>query len=727
MPQPTLEQLGQALKAADAAGNTEDARRLAQAYASMKRQQASPRQTRPAPSFDDLGVMEPVSPAEKAAKMAMQDTNPLMRPFVGLGYGFNRIGDAVNQAGLHAGNALGIVSDETMNAYDQGIENRADQFRAGSADSVAAKTGAGLAPIVATLPLAAYSAPARGLTALEQIGRSALAGGFMTAGTEPVDNDESFASGKLSQFATGAALGGGIPAAGHGLSRLAESALPSNAMTRASNFFMKRANREPFAAESEELAQRTGVPFTPGQVSGSKMQIGMENLSRQSLFSADKAFQSDRRIANRAIDYINRTMKGLNKAEVSDEAVGNKIQSTVRNVVDSIAKKRAATAARQYGAISKALGDTPVVASSDTAKTLRSLLSEFEDAPDPASQSIRRQLEGMLDNVMSKPGYSLTSAQKFRSSLGRAARGSADIFKDVNRSEQRRIASKLYGAITNDIESSANAFSKGVYFGPGQMNKGQNAMSPHSGIGDAWRKANENYRNFSDLIDAMEKSPLRRLVGDQVNVGEFMTVNKLPPEKVLGVLDRMTPTEMKITRTVMEKNAPQTWQEYKRLLVQNALEDAQTAPSSAGANTLPLNANAFVRALGGDKPAKIARLKAVFTPKEYAQIDDAFQAMRRLGDKFGSNPSGTAVANEAFGVMRNGIRGLLNVSTQAMGMRKIANVMLNSDGRRALIQLSRVPPGTHKFTSLAGIVAAAANASTSSSDGGDDVGANQNP
>src|SRR5699024_9949141 len=309
----------------------------------------------------------------------------------------------------------------------------------------------------------------------------------------------------------------------------------------------------------------------------------------------------------------NRTMKGLNKAEVSDEAVGNKIQSTVRNVVDSIAKKRAATAARQYGAISKALGDTPVVAYSDTAKTLRSLLSEFEDAPDPASQSIRRQLEGMLDNVMSKPGYSLTSAQKFRSSLGRAARGSADIFKDVNRSEQRRIASKLYEAITSDIESSANAFSKGVYFGPGQMNKGQNAMSPHSGIGDAWRKANENYRNFSDLIDAMEKSPLRRLVGDQVNVGEFMTVNKLPPEKVLGVLDRMTPTEMKITRTVMEKNAPQTWQEYKRLLVQNALEDAQTAPSSAGANTLPLNANAFVRALGGDKPAKIARLKAVFT------------------------------------------------------------------------------------------------------------------
>src|SRR5699024_3846533 len=240
--------------------------------------------------------------------------------------------------------------------------------------------------------------------------------------------------------------------------------------------------------------------------------------------------------------------------------------------------------------------------------------------------------------------------------------------KDVKSSEQRRIASKLYGAITDDIESSANAFDSGLYFGPGLMERTPNGMIKRSGIGDAWRKANENYRNFSDLIDAVEKSPLRRLVGDQVNVGDFMTVNKLPAEKVVSTLTRMTPSELGTVRTVMEKNAPQTWQEYKRLLVQDALENAQTMPSSMGANTLPLNANAFVRALGGDKPEKIARLKAIFTPKEYAQINDAFQAMRRLGDKFGSNPSGTAVANEAFGVMRNGIRGLLNVGTQAVGM-----------------------------------------------------------
>lgn len=48
----TLEQIGQALKAADAAGNTEDARRLAQAYADMRRKQGSAVQPVSSPKAD---------------------------------------------------------------------------------------------------------------------------------------------------------------------------------------------------------------------------------------------------------------------------------------------------------------------------------------------------------------------------------------------------------------------------------------------------------------------------------------------------------------------------------------------------------------------------------------------------------------------------------------------------------------------------------------------------
>lgn len=56
----TLEQIGEALRRADAAGNVEDARKLAQAYASMKASQAAPKAV-PAP------VIVPSEPPEGAA------------------------------------------------------------------------------------------------------------------------------------------------------------------------------------------------------------------------------------------------------------------------------------------------------------------------------------------------------------------------------------------------------------------------------------------------------------------------------------------------------------------------------------------------------------------------------------------------------------------------------------------------------------------------------------
>jgi hypothetical protein len=107
----------------------------------------------------------------------------------------------------------------------------------------------------------------------------------------------------------------------------------------------------------------------------------------------------------------------------------------------------------------------------------------------------------------------------------------------------------------------------------------------------------------------------------------------------------------------------------------------------------------------------------LFTPEEYAQIDDTFNAMRRLGDKFGANFSGTAPANEVLGILRGGIRGAVNAGSQVVGMRKIANVMLNADGRRAIVQLSRLPPQSRQAASLAGYIVALANGGPDSEEG----------
>lgn len=626
-------------------------------------------------------------------------------------------------------------------SLDDQVRQDEAAFNAGAGSTFAGKAGNVTGGILATAPIGAASIPAKGASLLSAIGRSALAGG-LGAATQPVmTGDEapslstlvtgeapapSFAAQKLQQVGLGAGLGGAVPLAGRAIMRGVENIVPANIVQRAANVFTKSANAQPFAAESEQLAARTGIPFTPGQVSGAKMQTGLENLARQSFFSADKAFQADTKTANAAVSYINRVMDNLSPNDVSAQGVGQRVQDTVRNVVKSIANNREATAARQYGAIDKMLGNTPVVRYSKTADTLRSLLSEYEDVPGQAAASMRSQLQGMLDDIAKKPAYTLSSAQKARSAYGRAASGSADVFKDVKTSEQARIAKRLYGAMSDDIETSAAALDAGPRYGPGLMTQTDGAMIQRGGVADMWRKANEDYRNYSKLIEATEASPLRRLVGDKVDVGDFLTVNKLPPEKVVSVLGSMTPSELKMVGNVMQRQAPDVWQDYKRLLVNNALEEAQTAPASMGANTLPLNAAKFVSALGGGKPAKIAQLRALFTPKEYAQLDDAFNAMRRLGDKFGANYSGTAPATEMLNLLRGfGVKTAASVGSQVIGLRKMANVMLNADGRRALVELSRLPPQSRQAASLAGYVTALANSGSGGQENQDARGQDQ--
>jgi len=644
------------------------------------------------------------------------------RFMIGVGHGMTRVGQAAEQINRHlvptSPELDAFTGNESTPAFESRVADEERLYQGGVGKTFAAKAGSVTGNIALTAPLGAMAVPARGATLGAAALRGALAGGATATVSDPTQGGEGFAGQKAKQFGLGAAGGGAVPVAGRGIMRAAENLVPANIVQRAANVFTKKANAQPFAQESEQLAQRTGIPFTPGQVSGAKMQTGLENLSRQSFFSADKAFEADKRTAEAAADYIRRTMNKLSPNEVSSEGVGQRVQDTVRNVVKSIAANREATAARQYGAIDKALGGTPVVRYTKTADTINSILGEYADVPGQAAASIRSQLQGMLDDIAKKPAYTLSSAQKARSAYGRAASGSADIFKDVKTSEQARIAKRLYGAMTDDIETSAAALDGGARFGPGLMTQTDGAMIERGGIADMWRKANENYRNYSQLLDATEASPLRRLVGDHVNVGDFMTVNKLPPEKVISTLGGMAPSELKMVGNVMQRQAPEVWQDYKRLLVQNALDEAQAAPASMGANVLPLNAAKFVSAMGGGKPAKVAQLRALFTPKEYAQIDDAFKAMRRLGDKFGANYSGTAPASEMLNLLRGfGVKTAASVGSQVIGLRKMANVMLNADGRRALVELSRLPPQSRQAASLAGYLAALA-AGKNGADGG---------
>ena len=106
----------------------------------------------------------------------------------------------------------------------------------------------------------------------------------------------------------------------------------------------------------------------------------------------------------------------------------------------------------------------------------------------------------------------------------------------------------------------------------------------------------------------------------------------------------------------------------------------------------------------------VGKWNSALLPERPHQIGDAINAARRLGDRFGYNGSGTGpymeVRNLLDSFKQRSFAALASTGGEVGGLRKVANVMLNSDGRRALIELSRLPPNSHRAASLIGLISA---------------------
>lgn len=635
------------------------------------------------------------------------------------------VADYAASSGETAADLLGNFGGQGLGDFRRGLakdfRSTSDELRAETnqeridskalTDSWGGVIGGGLGDVAATAPLMGVGVAAKGATAARAIGQAAL-GGAAQGAIQPVARDGE----RLENTALSAAFGGGLAGAGRGVMTLGENVLPQNVTARAMNFFNDRANAKPFAADGEALAQRTGIELTPGMVSGSKAQTAMENMARQSVFSADTAFEADKKIAEQAISNINRVMDRVTPDSVSPQAIGDRVQRSVDEAVKGVVERRDEVAKQQFGAIRKMVGDAPVVDYGRTKQVLQDMIDENADVLGADPRRIRMQAQRMLDEIGQKEGFTLESARKSRSSYGAAARGQSNLLNNVDRNVNQAFAKRLYGAISQDIEAAGQRLDEAAGFGAnGVVPEGVTAMKPSEML----KAANDEYRNHTDLLRQIDQSPLRRLLGDKVDVDGF-TSYSLAPEVVLERINSMKPSELGQVRYFMERNNPEVWQQYKRMIVEDALNAAETAPGSAGANHIPFNANGFIRALGGDKPEKIEKLKATFDASEMEEIMDALQASRRMGDKFGANFSGTGPYNEVVQASSGFIDAMKNASLKAgvataapiAGFNKVARMMVNSDGRRALIELSKLPPGSRKANDLAAYLAATATAGT---------------
>jgi len=525
-------------------------------------------------------------------------------------------------------------------------------------------------------------------------------GGAGAGAVTPVENANDFGTEKLKQIGEGSALGavvgGGLKQAGEITGALANAAkLPfrmaaGKPVVEAAQEGAAPSPAKDFMTESDRLSQETGVPFTPGQSTGSKGLTTMEQKLRQSKDTADTVFAHDDQAAQALDDYINRMLNNTSKNARSPEETGDLVRTAIKNKIADIEGQRKTLADQQYGAIRQQIGGRPLIEPDNLRAALSDIATENGNIATPGAEALTRFANKTSDSGLGD----VNSLMSLRSYLSKVAGGQAKISGE---GVDRKVARDLLGAIDNDLDANAEKLG-----GP---------------VGDMLRTANQNYRNFSGQIDYLKKSPLGKLLGEDVTgtmTGDDF--NTIPPEKIVARVKAMTPSEVSVTKTMMQDASPEAWQAVKRRVIEDALEQSRNAAPSQGANTLAMQPTTFVRALQGNTPKGQAWAQSLLEPNELAQLRNAYDAALRLGDKTGYNFSGTGanlegdVRRAATAAAAHSVTGLA-----ALGASKLAGIMTNKqlaaamvdpEGRNILLQLRTLGSGSNRSKQLAAQLAA---------------------
>ncbi len=571
------------------------------------------------------------------------------------------------------GNMLGMVPDEKIAQYD-GDKETADLLEKHTEGGAFFRSLPGLG---LTLPFMGGSFMARPASALGQVALDTAIGGglgFLTSGGKPEH----------------ALLGAGLGGAGAVVSRGANFANPKNILARS----VQRSEQTPYAQEGKAISQELDVPLTPGQETGNKFLGYLEGAARQSLFTADKVSDFDKYQATKAIAAAQRLEKSLSKRSLGDLTVGDEIRSSYVTAVKQADDLRNTVAGKDYGEVRRIAGDRPVIAWNNFAKELTKIIDENANVAGADAEKVtaqaRKTLEKITGGGVGPVADKIDDAMRTRRAYGKAARGQTNIFDQVSRNEDRTLSARLFGAINKDFDEAGGGGSP---------------------ISDALKKANANYKAYTDSINFMEKSALGRLIGDDLADAAFtgMTANTIPGEKIADRIMKLTPSEVGAATTILKQVNPQLVQDMKGWVVSKALTAAlEVSPSQK--NTLPISYSKFASQFMGT--AKEDQLKAMgWTAKELDDVEKTVRVFLRAGERPGFNYSGTAPMQEAMnaaGVIgtaaTGGIGGIakatISIGGKVFGLNQIAKAM-TSDTGRAMVRTISTPSATPQAIAFA--------------------------
>lgn len=428
--------------------------------------------------------------------------------------------------------------------------------------------------------------------------------------------------------------------------------------------------------EARAASERSGIPLTLGQETGSTPLRFLENRLRE-LFPSKGLAESDtmRQVTAGAAAVDKLATQISSRATADPEALGNQLRNVYKSTASKLDTMRDTQAKADYGAVRAAAGDQAVIKYKNTLDTLEKIISENKGVPPGGDAGkILAQAEKIRDFLKKQGGANVDDAMKTRSAWGKAARRTGNIFDDIDPNANQVLAKRLFGAVNRDFEDA----SKG----------GTN-------ISQLMKTANDNYRKASQSITYLEKSALGKLLGEDVvdALGSGATAATKAPEAIAKKFLSMGKSEAKTVTNILRQHAPEALEDAKAFVLRNGLEQARNDVPGQ----VPISFAKFRKEVDRVAP----KLKEMgFTSKEIADIKDVTDTMLRAGDRIGINPSGTTGAAHMLSIPALAVTHPVAAASAVITPYIMGKALLTPQGRDLLRTVATATEGAKKAAAV---------------------------
>jgi hypothetical protein len=613
---------------------------------------------------------------------ASDDMGTAARTLAAIGRGGTDIGQAINQIGLRAGDAVGLVEPEQVKAYDEQIQKEAQLFDNDLGQTTSGKVGRFIGQTAATAPAGMLAgralAGATGVNNAANAGRLATAGRYSAQGAgigavegalQPVLNGgDNFLADKAVQAGMGAAfgtlVGGGVGAVKGGKELMTDGV----ANTVVAN--LSKGSKSPLgasmlgdAAESKatrEAAERMGVRLSPAEKSGGKLAQGLESLTEQNLFTADDVMNKS---TIPGLDSLKKSVTnyadGLSKQNLSVEQMGGKLQNLTTDITNKLVTKRSQVGSKLYGQIDEIAKGKEIIKVDNLNKVMNEILESTKNVEGSDLQKIASQVAKIKSNLNPRQtpstynsNQSLIGARPVQTQAGGMTAKQAknqlqswteskggNLFKDIEAyGVDDHYKKRLRDALLSDMDNAADELG--------------------GNVGEQMRAANQFWRESSEEIETFGNSLLGRTAGKELSSDIIgMAQNKIPPEKVIDSFRTAKPSQVKAAVKYMDKFDPALGMQFRANYIKNAVDDAMMQAPTAGAESI-FNPAQLLNSLGVKSGRKgiegVDKLNAILGDVKGGKqfVQDLIRLSRTKADTFGRNFSGTATQNQANDLLK---------------------------------------------------------------------------